>query len=85
MITEENCDQYVFGNFINTVLHNTESRSTPDNVGQDRVLLWDNLSLHKTLYAMNLIYNRDTNNKFSVVDRSLYKHRIAPIEYFFVR
>ena len=85
MITEENCDQYVFGNFINTILHSIESYPAPENVDQDRVLLWDNLSLHKIPYVMNLIYNRETNDKFSVVNYPPYRPRIALIEYIFVR
>ena len=43
--------------------------------------MWDNLSLYKTAYAVNLIYDRATTSYFVSIDRPPYMPKISLIEY----
>lgn len=45
-VSEDNCDQYMFGDFINGTLNHMETHPAPNNVDNERVLLWDSLNLH---------------------------------------
>jgi len=44
LVTIENCDQFVFSNFMNTLLLNIKRNPAPYNIDDERVILWDNLS-----------------------------------------
>ena len=83
MISTNNIDQFIFGEFINSILSNIENHPAPNNVDNERILLWDNLSLHKTAYVCNMITNRESDHVFAAVDRPPYRPRLAPIEYMF--
>ena len=56
MEIQENCNQYVFGDFINNMLSNIEDRPVTGGHDNKRCIIWDNLSLHKLAYATTLIY-----------------------------
>ena len=82
-ISQSNCDQYIFGDFIDSILASIESSPAPGDVDDERCLLWDNLSLHKTAYVTNKIYGRPSPNRFISVDRPPYRPTMAPIEFIF--
>ena len=82
-ISQNNCDQYMFGDFINSILSSIENAPAPGDVDDERCILWDNLSLHKTPYVTNKIFGRPTNNRFISVDRPPYRPTMAPIEFIF--
>ena len=80
-VTQDSVDQLVFGDFIHEIL--TSIENNPADYDDERCLLWDNLSLHKTPYVTNIIRDRASNNNFYAVDRPPYQPKIAPIEYIF--
>ena len=82
-ITQDNVDNYVFGDFIDEILTSIENHPVRNGYDQDRCILWDNLSLHKTPHVTNVIRGRDSQNNFFSVDRPPYQPKIAPIEYIF--
>jgi len=82
-ITTQNVDQYSFGDFIELILYEFESHSAPGNVDNQRIMLWDNLSLHKTAFVTNNIYQRASANQFLSVDHPPYRPNMAPIEFIF--
>ena len=65
------------------ILSNIEDHPAPNNTDDERIILWDNLSVHKTPYVTNIITNRPTNNIFTVVNIPPYRPTIAPIKYMF--
>ena len=82
-ISQVNCDQYVFGDFIDSMLTDIEQNPVPGNYDDRRIIMWDNLSCHKTPYVSQIIYGRVSNNVFQSVDRPPYRPKMAPIEYAF--
>ena len=82
-ISQGNCDQYMFGDFIDSILTQFETTPAPGDVDDERCFLWDNLALHKTAYVTNIIHGRPTNNHFFSVDRPPYRPAMAPIEFVF--
>ena len=77
----ENIDQFIFGGFINEILHNIENHPAPGNYYN--FFIWDNLRTHKTPYITNIIENRETLNVFSLVDNPPHVPKIATIEFIF--
>ena len=82
-ISQSNCDQYMFGDFIDSILNSIETAPAPGDVDDERCIIWDNLSLHKTAYVTNKIYGQPTNNRFIAVDHPPYRPTMAPIEFIF--
>lgn len=83
LVTQDNCDQYNFGDFIDAMLTNLETSPSPSHLDDQRCLMWDNLSVHKTPYVTNVIHGRESNNHFFSVNRPPYRPKIAPIEFVF--
>ena len=63
-ITTENVDQFIFGEFIDSILNDIENHPVPDGYDDERCIMWDNLSLHKTAYVTNIIRDRHSPNFF---------------------
>ena len=81
MITVENVDQFVFGEFMEMLCTDLETNGTQNGLDMDRIFMWDNLSVHNTPYVTQLIQGRPTANRFRTVNRPPYHAKIAPIEY----
>jgi hypothetical protein len=81
MITVDNVDQYIFGDFMDIVCTDLETNAVPNGLDTDRVFMWDNLSVHNTAYVTQIIQGRPTANRFRTVNRPPYHAKIAPIEY----
>ena len=82
-MTVENVDQFIFGGFVNEILHNIEQHPVQGGYDDHKVIIWDNLRAHKTPYVTNIIEDRPSTNNFSSIDRPPYCPKIAPIEYIF--
>ena len=82
-VSQVNCDQFVFGDFVNTMLTDIEQHPVPEGHDNHRCIIWDNLAAHKTPYVTTIIRDRPSNNIFYSVDRPPYCPKIAPIEYVF--
>ena len=80
-VSQNNCNQYMFGDFIDLILSSIESASVPGDVDDKRCIIWDNLSLHKTAYVTNNIFGRPSLNYFFSVDHPPYRPIMAPIEF----
>ena len=65
------------------MLSDIEQNPVPGNYDDRRIVMWDNLSCHKTPYVSQKIYGRVSNNLFESVDRPPYRPKMAPIEYAF--
>jgi len=63
-ISQNNCNQYIFGDFIDSILRSIEGAPALGDVDDDRRILWDNISLHETAYVTCKIYGCPTNNCF---------------------
>lgn len=83
-MTTYNVDEFIFGGFVNEILHNIEQHPVHGDYDQNRIIIWDNLRAHKTFYVTYIIEERKTTNHFSSVDRPPYCPKIAPIEHIFV-
>ena len=81
-VSQNNCDQYIFGEFIDSILRSIEDAPAPDDVADERCILWDNISLQKTIYVTHNIYGRPTKNRFISVNHP-YLPAMAPIKYIF--
>ena len=57
-ITQDSVDNYVFGDFIDEILTSIENHPARNGYDQERCILWDNLSLHKTPHVTNIIRGR---------------------------
>ena len=82
-LTIENVDQFIFGGFVNEILHNIEQHPVQGDYGQNCIIIWDNLRAHKTPYVTHIIEERLSPNNFSSVDCPPYCPKITPIEYNF--
>jgi len=82
-ISQVNCDQYVFGDFLEIILLDLENNPVSGTSDNGIRLLWDNLSLHKIAYLTHIIEGHPSFNRFISVDRQTYRPEIAPIEYMF--
>ena len=80
-MSQNNCDQYMFGDFIDSILSSIELAPAPGDVGDKQCIIWDNLSLHKTAYVTNKIFGQPSHNCFFSFDRPPYRPTIAPIEF----
>ena len=83
MVHERSINQFIFGDFVNSILTDLENHPVPDGFDNNRCIIWDNLNVHKTEYVTHLIRDRPTQNHFFSVDRPPYRPNIAPIEYIF--
>ena len=81
-ITTNNCDQFVLGKLVNTLLSKIERHPTPYNIDNERVILWDNLSAHKIPYILNMTNDQPSRNCFIIANCPPYRLRLTPIEYF---
>ena len=63
-ITTQNMDQYYFGDFIQSILYEFESHPAPGDADNQHVILWDNISLQKTAFVTNKIYEHASANQF---------------------
>ena len=71
-----------YGNsIIDTMLTNLETSPVPSYLDDQRCLMWDNLSVHKTAYVANIIHGRDSNNHLFAVNTPPYRLKIAPIKF----
>ena len=82
-ITQNNCDQYMFGDFIDFILSSIENSPVPGNVDDKRCIIWDNLSLHKTAHVTNRIFGIPRHNCFISVERPPYRPNMASIRFIF--
>ena len=82
-ITTENVDQFVFGDFCDSIFTDLENNPVDGGGDNDRGIMWDNLSAHKTPYVIHMIEGRESPNVFWTMDRPPYMPKIAPIEYVF--
>ena len=80
-MSQNNYDQYMFDNFINSILSSIESAPTPGDVDDEGCIIWDNLRLHKTVYVTNNTFGQPFPNRFFSVDRPPYRPTMAPIEF----
>ena len=80
---KNSCDQYIFGNFIDSILRLIEDAPTTGDVDNGRCILWDSISLHKTAYITQKIYGCTTNNRFIYIDCPQHCPEMVPIEYIF--
>ena len=55
LISQKNYDQYMFGDFIDSIFQSSENVSAPGDVDDERCIVLDNFSLHKTAYVTNKI------------------------------
>ena len=62
-VLQINCNQFVFGGFIDDLLIDLEETPAPGYMDKNRYILWDNLSSHKTSYATSIIPERDSIKK----------------------
>ena len=82
-MTIDNVDQFIFGGFVNEILHNIEQFPVRGGYDDEKIIIWDNLRAHKTPYVTTIIEDRPSANYFHSVDRPPYCPKIAPIEYIF--
>ena len=82
-VSQENCDQWLFGDFMDMILRDIETNPVEGGYDDSRCVLWDNLVLHKTPYVTTKIQDRLSDNHFYSVDRPPYRPKMAPIEYVF--
>ena len=76
-------DHYYFGDFIESILYAFESHPAPGNMEDQRIMLWDNLSLHKIAFVTNNIYERASANQFLSVNCPPYRPNMDPIKFIF--
>ena len=78
-ITTRNCDQYIFCDFFTSLLKSFEKYPEPEDVNDERCLLWDNLYLHNTSYVTHKIHDRVTSKKIMrlVLLIDLQWHRLS--------
>jgi len=84
LISQYNTDWFIFEYFIDQMLRNIETHPVTDNYDNERCLLWDNLSLHKTSHVTTIIRDCQKMTNFYSFDRPPYHPKIAPIEYIFM-
>ena len=82
-ITYENCDQLIFSDFMNTICHHIETAPVPGGFDDDKVIMWDGLSVHNTNLVLQTIQGRQSHHVFHTVTRPPYRPKIAPVEYAF--
>ena len=82
-VSQNNCDQYIFGDFIDSILRSIEDDPASGDVDDECCILWDNINLHKKAYVTHLIYDCPTNNRFVSVDYPPYRPVMATIKYIF--
>ena len=82
-VSQSNYNQYIFGGFVDYILRIIEDAPIPGDVDDERCILWDNISLHKTTYVTHKTYGCPTNSCCISVDPPLYSTAMAPIEYIF--
>ena len=72
-----------FARFSDKVLTELETRPAPNDLDDDRCLMYDNLSSHLTPIVAQTIEGRPTQNRFYSVPRPPYQPKYGPIEYIF--
>ena len=83
-ISQNNCNQDIFRDFVDSILTSIENALAPVDADNERCLISDNLSLHKTAYVTNKILGRSSHNRFISVNRPPYRPTIAPIGFFYL-
>ena len=82
-VSQVNCDQFIFGEFIDNMLHNIELHPIPLQYDNERCILWKKIPVHKTAFVTAKIRYRVSPNNFCLVNQLPYQPKIAPIEYVF--
>ena len=82
-VSQLNCNQFIFADFINIALTYIERYPVRNRSDDTRNLLWDNLRSHKTAYVTNVIEDWLCHHNFRSADRPPYRPKIVPIEYCF--
>jgi transposase len=82
-LTEDNVDQFIFADFIEHLCSDIEAHPTISD--DERIFMWDNLSVHKTALVSNTLQNRESRDRhlFYPLARPPYQPKWAPIEYVF--
>jgi hypothetical protein len=82
-ITTRSVDQLLFADFVNQVCSDIERY--PVEGDDERVFLWDNLSVHLTELVTATIEDRPSRNahRFYSIPRPPYQPKWAPVEYTF--
>ena len=62
MATQNNYDQYHFGDFIISMLTNLETPHVPSYL-DDVSLMRENASIYKTPYVTHIIHSRESSNR----------------------
>ena len=80
-ITDLNCDQHLFADFIDEICTSFEER--PQDGDHERYFMFDNLSAHLTPLVHSTLELRPTNQlfKFKTLVRPPYQPKFGPIEY----
>ena len=83
MISPETVNQFVFANFLESVLSDIEQ--DPVAGDDDRIIMWDNLSAHHTGIVTVTVEMRPSRPQFTftIVPRPPYQPKYAPVEYIF--
>ena len=82
-LTIDNVDQFIFGGFVNEILHSIEQHPVPGDQDQHKIIIWNNLRTQKMPYVTNIIEDRESPNNYTSVDRPPYCPKIAPIGFTF--
>jgi transposase len=80
-ITDGSVDQFIFSDFLEQICSDIEQHPTESD--DERVFLWDNLSVHLTALVRNTLELCPSNHVFYSVARPAYRPKWAPIEYCF--
>ena len=79
----DNVDQFIFGGLVKEILTNIEIHPVLGNYHDEKFIIWDNLSAHKTPCVTNIIEDKGTPNTFNSIDIPPYTPKIAPMEFIF--
>ena len=74
-ISQDNTDQFIFGEYTHQLLTNIETHPVPGGYDDERCLFWDNLSIHKAAYVTTIIRYHPSPKKYilSIVHRTVQK------------
>ena len=58
-LTVDIVDQFIFDGFINEILDNIETHPVPGDYDSNKIILWDNLCVHKPPFVAHIIEYRE--------------------------
>lgn len=67
-LTGENKNQYIFGCFVNKILHNIEQHPVQGEYDMNKIIIWKHLRAHIIPYVITFIEDRDSPTHFSYID-----------------